>query len=306
MSLIQTRPDVTPLMAFMTDDSQQILQYAADSFDAGVGTVLVTLVEIRGGAPRALGAQMTVREDGLYCGYVSGGCTEAAVAAEALQAISKGNDRFLRLGEGSRFFDIVLPCGGGITLAIHVLRESLNLHTVLEGLKTRRRMGLHYDAGIQSLTASAFPEETSWDGSHLLRGYRPRPRLFLSGRSIEAERTMQLALSTGYDVLRREDVADLPQALFDADVAVALLHHDLDVELPVLRASLDGKPFYIGALGSSTTHRRRTEALVSLGYRQADIDRIKAPIGIIDKARDANTLALSVLGDVAAAYAVSR
>lgn len=43
------------------------------------GSALVTLVEIRSGAARALGAQMAVRGDGGYCGYVSGGCTEAAV-----------------------------------------------------------------------------------------------------------------------------------------------------------------------------------------------------------------------------------
>lgn len=35
--------------------------------------------------PRALGAQMAVHEEGLCCGYVFGGCTEAAVAAEALR-----------------------------------------------------------------------------------------------------------------------------------------------------------------------------------------------------------------------------
>ncbi len=308
MSLTLARPEMSmPQMAFMTDDGQEILQYAADSFGDGLQTALITLVEIRGGAARALGAQMAVREDGLYCGYVSGGCTEAAVAAEALQAISTGHDRFLRLGEGSRFFDIVLPCGGGITLAIHVLRENLCLRTVLEGLRSRRRMGLRYDAGAQSLKVAAFPEHCVWDGEQLLRGYRPRPRLLLSGKSIEAERTAQLAVSTGYEVLRREEQASLSDgASPDADMAVALLHHDLDLELPVLRAALDGTPFYIGALGSSKTHDRRSEALRGLGYSQADIDRIKAPIGVFPKARDANSLALSVLGDVAAAYALSR
>lgn len=101
MSLVLTRPEISmPQMAFMTDAAQEILQFAADSVDEGFETALVTLVEIRGGAARALGAQMAVRRDGLYCGYVSGGCTEAAVAAEALQAIAGGNDRFLRLGKG--------------------------------------------------------------------------------------------------------------------------------------------------------------------------------------------------------------
>src|SRR5690606_16603641 len=104
-----------PRAAFLSDDAIDILAFAAQSMAEGHAAALVTLVEICGGAARAIGAQMAVREDGLYCGFVSGGCTEAAVAAEAVIALQKGLDRNLRLGEGSPFFDIVLPCGGGIT-----------------------------------------------------------------------------------------------------------------------------------------------------------------------------------------------
>lgn len=114
----------------MTDDAKAILTFAADGAETKYGSALVTLVEIRGGAARALGAQMAVRGDGGYCGYVSGGCTEAAVAAEAVAAINKGTDRYLRLGEGSQFFDIILPCGGGITLAIHVVRDVAPLRQI--------------------------------------------------------------------------------------------------------------------------------------------------------------------------------
>lgn len=120
-SVLDTPP--APACAFVTDDPAAIINYAADGAECGLGSALVTLIEIRGGAARALGAQMAVRGDGSYCGYVSGGCTEAAVAAEAIAAISKDTDRYLSLGEGSPFFDISLPCGGGITLAIHVVRD---------------------------------------------------------------------------------------------------------------------------------------------------------------------------------------
>ena len=102
-----------PRAAFLSDDAIDILAFAADALDQGHAAALVTLVEIRGGAARAIGAQMAVRGDGLYCGYVSGGCTEAAVAADAVIALHKGMDRNLKLGEGSPFFDIGLPCGGG-------------------------------------------------------------------------------------------------------------------------------------------------------------------------------------------------
>lgn len=45
-----------------------ILRFAVEALMSGKGAVLVTLVEIRGGAARPLGAQMVVREDGRYCG----------------------------------------------------------------------------------------------------------------------------------------------------------------------------------------------------------------------------------------------
>ncbi|WP_313531617.1 XdhC family protein, partial [Shinella sp.] len=133
-----------PRAAFLSDDAIDILSFAADALDDGRAAALVTLVEIRGGAARAIGAQMAVRDDGLYCGFVSGGCTEAAVAADAVIALKKGMDRNLRLGEGSPFFDIVLPCGGGITLAIHVLRDSAVLHQTLTALGRRTLVRLRY------------------------------------------------------------------------------------------------------------------------------------------------------------------
>ena len=67
-----------PEQAFLTDDHRTILRFAVEALMSGKGAVLVTLVEIRGGAARPLGAQMVVREDGRYCGFVSGGCVEAA------------------------------------------------------------------------------------------------------------------------------------------------------------------------------------------------------------------------------------
>ena len=45
-----------PRTAFLSDDAIEILQFAAQSLEAGYATALVTLVEIHGGAARALGA----------------------------------------------------------------------------------------------------------------------------------------------------------------------------------------------------------------------------------------------------------
>ncbi len=291
----------TPRTHLVTDDPVEILRYARESFRDGVAVALVTLVEIRGGAARPLGAQMTVRIDGLYCGFVSGGCTESAVAYEAIDALKKGHDRFLRLGEGSPFFDIVLPCGGGIQLSIHVIRKIEAIEEVLEELGCRREAGLIYSPGGETISCRG-SGQTGWQPDGFLRIYRPSIRLIVSGNALEANAVANVALAAGYgvDLVGKSFERDIWDVTPDKYSAVVLLNHDLDAELPALEAALKSPAFYIGALGSRRTHDRRRQALERLGYCEAEISRIKAPIGIFDKARDAYSLALAVIADVAA------
>lgn len=290
-----------PEQTFLTDDSRAILRFAADAMTAGMAAALVTLVEIRGGAARPLGAQMAVREDGLYCGFVSGGCVEAAVAYEALEAMLAGEDRTVVYGEGSPYFDIVLPCGGGITLTVHILRAVQPLLSVLNSLEQRQARGLRYSPASQTLISGA-DRPTGWHGEDFVVNYRPCARVMVVGHSLEAQVTARMAQAAGFDVQTRGSFNPKTSLMMiDADTAVLLLYHDLHRELPLLQAALAAQPFYIGALGSRRTHEKRVAALAEAGWSPEDIARIKAPIGIFPKARDAHSLALSVLADVAAA-----
>jgi xanthine dehydrogenase accessory factor len=293
-----------PFCAIMTDDPETILNYAAERFEKDGKSALVTLVNIRGGSARPLGAQMAVGVDGGYCGYVSGGCTEAAVAAEAVDAMKRGADRFLLLGEGSTFFDIQLPCGGGITLAIHVLKDVGPLRHVLDSLRSRKVGALCYDAVKQTVTDI----EDAENGASYIRRYRPRPRLVICGRGIELDCATRVARHTGFETFAFDGQSEprFDEALVDSDTAVALLFHDLAQELPFLKVALQRDPFYIGALGSKRTHEKRREALREHGYSDHDMDRIKAPIGLFGPARDGNALALSILADVAAARSTMK
>lgn len=300
------RPLVTPEAAHLTDDSEEILRFALAALTAGRGAALVMLVEIRGGAARPLGALMAVRDDGQYCGFVSGGCVESAAAFEALAVIASGEDRTVRYGEGSPWFDIVLPCGGGITLSIHRLCAAQPLLAVLNSLEQRRSAGLRYSPRTQSLTPLPAPGKTGWQDDSFRVSFRPRVRTVIFGRSVEAQATAALAQAAGYEVILCHDALLQRTALVDADTAVILLWHDLHREWPLLQAAREAAPFYIGALGSYRTHLKRTAMLRERGWREAEIARIKAPIGIFPKARDARSLALSVLADVAAARLASE
>ena len=81
-----------PEQAFLTDDHRTILRFAVEALMSGKGAVLVTLVEIRGGAARPLGAQMVVREDGRYCGF----------AKFAMAKVRRGLTSFCPAAVGSR------------------------------------------------------------------------------------------------------------------------------------------------------------------------------------------------------------
>lgn len=291
----------TPVRAAGTDDPGKILGFAEQWFKEGA-VALATLVEIRGGAAKPLGSQMAVAADGRFCGYVSGGCVEAAVASEALVAMARGMDRMVMFGDGSPFFDIVLPCGGGITIAIHLLRDADPVRNVLDRLERREQGGLRYRPACRSLENAEPTRRSQWSDGDFTTVFRPRTRVVISGQTLEAEAVARLAEASGYDVHRwRPDDVPRGKDIIDSFTAVVLLHHDLELEAVVLEEALASPAFYIGSLGSTRTHRRRTAGLTRAGHSQQEIDRIKAPIGLFGPTRDATSLALSVLADVAAA-----
>jgi xanthine dehydrogenase accessory factor len=264
----------------------------------------VTLVEITGGAARAIGAQMAVLADGSYCGFVSGGCTEAAVAAEAVEAIQKGTDRFLTLGVGSPFIDIVLPCGGGIKLAIHVVRDERPLRAIVSEIGNRRSTTLSYDPGCQKISAAHGPDPSGWKDGCFYKAFRPKLRIVLSGGGVEVEALQKLAEAVNIEVSRIERLTRSPCEELDGDCAVVLLYHDIERETAFLTGALASSAFYIGALGSQATHKKRVEALKRAGLNASDIGRITGPIGLF-KTKNSSALAISVLAQIVEAYETS-
>ncbi|XAZ26169.1 XdhC family protein (plasmid) [Sinorhizobium sp. B11] len=296
--MLTTIPTPTPRRAILSDNPVDILNFALEAYRHGP-VALATLVDIRGGAARALGSHVVIAGDGRFCGYVSGGCVEAAVASEALRAMATGRDRVILFGQGSPFYDIVLPCGGGITIAVHVLRDDAALRHVIENLARRRSAALRYDPDRQILAFADASSKPGWGGEGFVSLYRPVTRVVISGQNIEEIRLKDLAKASGYEVVDADQV-ECGEVVVDAFTAVVLLHHDLDDERAIVDASLQSAAFYIGALGSARTHRRRVAGLRERGWDNADTDRIKAPIGCFGPTRDATSLALSILADIAA------
>ncbi|MFQ5471534.1 MAG: XdhC family protein [Dehalococcoidia bacterium] len=63
----------------------------------GEPVVLATVAATRGSTPRRPGARMLVRDDGSSLGTIGGGCGEAEVLYEAMEAHKDGRPRLVRV-----------------------------------------------------------------------------------------------------------------------------------------------------------------------------------------------------------------
>lgn len=299
-----------------------ILRFALARIDEGRGVALVTLTDIEGSSPRAIGAQMAVADDGRYAGSFSGGCIEAAVAAEAAATLADGRARLVRFGAGSPYLDIRLPCGSGIDLLFNphpdpaALAETLSLHD-------RRRtavLRLSHD-GVRA-DGEGDARAAGWQGEDFGLCYPPRLRLVVMGQGEELTALARLGTVFGADVcvlspdrralseLAAEGIAaieltsrtHLPPVATDPWTAIISVFHDRDWEEELLPRALALSGFYIGAIGSQRTQAARIDALRAAGIDDRLTRKLQTSVGLIPATRDPATLALSILSQVAEQY----
>lgn len=263
----------------------------------GSDGVLVTLVGIEGSSSRAVGTQIAVLADGRSVGSFSGGCIERAIIAEALDVLAAGTPRLIRYGVGSPYIDVRLPCGGGIDL-LFTPRPDHGAITAVLSAHARR------DVAAIDL------------GSHRVT-YPPALRLVALGHGEDLVALVRLARAYGVDVAAFAPATDaapedaiapiaardrFPDVMTDAWSAIVFLFHDRDWEEFLLAQALDRPAFYHGAVGSRRTQAARIAHLAQRGATAADIDRLRASVGLIPATRNPGALALSILADVVQDY----
>lgn len=300
-------------------DALTILRFLRDAADRGDRGVLVTLTDVTGGSSRAPGTHMAVSADGAHMGSLSGGCIEAAVAAEALAVLERGTAALVRFGAGSRYIDIRLPCGGGIDLLFTPDPPAPVIAGAIARLEARRPVSMVLGQGGGATLAADGAQ--GWSGTDFAVTHVPDLRIIILGQGAEAGALARLGIAYGAEVeLLSPDAATLaageaagartgrllsPSSVqplaADAHSAVVFLFHDHDWEPALMAAALASPAFFIGAMGSEQTHARRAAMLDGRGVAAHDIARIAGPVGLIPATRDPDTLALSVLAQIAQA-----
>jgi len=106
----------------MTLDRAVVPDVALEWLTDGRRLAVATLVEVEGSAPFQPGASMLIGADGRIEGSVTGGCVEAALAAEAEDLLAGGGARVLTYGISDDLAGTVgLMCGG----TVHVFLSEL-------------------------------------------------------------------------------------------------------------------------------------------------------------------------------------
>jgi xanthine/CO dehydrogenase XdhC/CoxF family maturation factor len=104
---------------------EDILKAAEDWKNAGRGVALATVVETWGSAPRPVGSNLVIDDQGNFLGSVSGGCVEGAVVTEALDVIASGKPKMLEFGVADETaWNVGLSCGGTIRVFVEKVGQS--------------------------------------------------------------------------------------------------------------------------------------------------------------------------------------
>lgn len=284
---------------------------------------VATLVDIIGSSPRPLGSEMAICDTGEAIGYVSGGCVEGAVIAEARAVIATGKPRLLDYGAGSPVIDIQLACGGRIGIFLRELADAAGHAARLRAARERREavcMSTNLETGDQSYFTGVADAAPVVDGrtSIFAKTYLPPIRLVLAGGNPVALALARMAPPLGYEVtllrpygpadpppetsLVRYDRRGLEQALadtrLDAWTAVYSLTHQAEDDLMVLVHALPSPAFCVGVLGSRGNIPERLDRLREAGVDARARARLKAPAGLAIGARGPQEIALAILAEI--------
>ncbi len=156
------------------------------------------------------------------------------------------------------------------------------------------------------------------EGEVFLHALLPPARIAVIGATHIAQHVCQISRLAGYEIsvidprtafaspdrfggvaLYPEWPQDaLPRIGLDPYTALVVVAHVSHIDDEALKLALRSNCLYIGALGSSRNHAKRTERLRAAGFTDAEIGRIKNPIGIDIGAQSPAEIAVAIMAEV--------
>jgi xanthine dehydrogenase accessory factor len=266
---------------------------------------------------------MLMREDGVYCGSVSGGCVEEDLvqrltAGELPDTLPTRIDYGVDAQEATR---LGLPCGGRLELLVEQAEGAGSLRRLLEQMQANelllRRVCLA--TGEVSLHPASPTDEFHYIDDVVQKVFGPRWLLLLIGAGHLSRYVSQLARMLDYRVVICDprdgyddnaiDGVERVRIMPDEAVlamanhprcAVVALTHDPRLDDMALLEALESDAFYVGAIGSQRNSDQRCKRLAALGVGPQSLARLHAPVGLPIGSHSPPEIAVSILAEITA------
>ena len=232
---------------------------------------------------------------GLACGGTIEVLAEPAVAPEVRSAMADPRGSVVVTALDGSIRGRILEDGTmvGATFEREVIEASL------QGLKAERS-AIHEARNLFLEVFARAPELLIVGAGHVAQELVPLAKrmgfrtIVLDSRSafLTSERfpdADELALGWPADEIARR----LGPASF-----VCVLSHDPKLDEPCVRLALRSPARYVGVIGSKKNQEKRRAALSKEGYTEAEIGRLRGPIGLPLGGKQPNEIALSILAEV--------
>jgi xanthine dehydrogenase accessory factor len=244
--------------------ARQVLRSALSAAASGEPGALARVVR---GPAELLGRALLVHPDGSYEGSYGTGSAELdrTVAAEARAMLDAGRTGTLDLAEDGTH------CPGGLTLLVEsnvppprmIVFGAIDFAAAL--VRAGKFLGYHVtvcDARPVFATRARFPEADD------------------------------LVVDWPHRYLRATET--------DARTVLCVLTHDAKFDIPLLTQALRMPVAFVGAMGSRRTHADRNRRLREVGLTEAELTRLRSPIGLDLGARTPEETALSIAAEIVA------
>lgn len=315
----------------MLHELKNIIHTAQKAREQQLKTVFVSVVALDGSSYRRPGVRMSIREDGMMVGAVSGGCVEKEILRQSESVFRDGIPKLMVYDGRYR-----LGCEGILYILIEPFDPSEDFFTTFES-QWKSRVSFDIHTSFSKEEANRFKggstfmfSNTSYTASLEMpigaeldtfsQNIKAGFQLIIVGSEHDAVELCKYAAQTGWEVTivappdDPKSIDNFPgasrylgidemafaQEEIDDQTAVVIMTHSFVKDLKYIGSIQEKKPSYLGLLGPS---RRRDKMINELFEYYPDIDdrfieSIHGPAGINIGAETPQEIAISIISEI--------
>lgn len=268
-----------------TAHPQEVLRAALAALDRGERVVVATVLSRSGSSPCTPGQKLALFADGRALGTVGGGAVERVVlgtmAAVLADLAATPKVETFRLGPS-----LGMCCGGAAEILVEPLAPVLAVLVVGAGHVGSFTAPLLASLGFQVTLVDA--REEAADAARLAPFVRP---------------TEERGQRAGVQVLCAAH--DEPEVLTALGVpperaAFLVMTHDHQLDQAAIELALTRGFAFVGGVGSRAKATRTRERLTAKGFAEADVARVRMPLGLAIGARSPAEIGVAIAAELIA------